>query len=195
MSKHQMLDRFQLRSLSLAGTVAIPSPFPELGKIFLQAGGVIYQGASGEATREDLVVIEHMQSHRVTVTRRVFLRDVAAVAFCPLDTSMKNWYFGPEIVRELRARSNSNNADLMMGIAYVRETAPVLMDVEVGMTAAESAEYYPPVLDRSDSHYDLLHPYDCSGGCHEPKCRMYLTPCHEPKARARFRPCNEPPMR
>jgi hypothetical protein len=195
MSKQQMLDRYQLRSLSLAGTVALPSPFPEVGKICLQPGGVIYQGANGESAREDLVVIEHVQSNRVTIIRRVFLRDVAAAAFCPIDESTNNWHFGPEIGRVLRARSNSNNGGLMMGIAYVRETAPVLMEVQVGMTAAESAEYYPPVLERSDAHY-AFHITDChgGGGCHT-KGTLYSKPCHLPREQPRPLPCHRPPAR
>jgi hypothetical protein len=184
MSKHQMLDRCQLRTLSLAGTVALPSPFPELGKLSLQAGGVSYNGSKGETGREDLIVIEHVQSNRVIITRRVLLREVTAVAFCPIDATTKNWYFGSEIARELRARSNSNDLDLMMGIAYVRESAPVLMEVEVGMTAAESAEYYPPVLERSDAHYNLIETNGCQPGG-----------CQVPKRYGRYFPCTEPPIR
>ena len=44
----------------------------------------------------------------------------------------------------------------LVGTVFVRETTPVLMQVEVSMTAAESAEYYPPVVrDRSDVHYAM----------------------------------------
>ena len=48
----------------------------------------------------------------------------------------------------------------LVGTVFVNENAPVLMQVRVSMTAAESAEYYPPVVrDRSDSHYCLsAHP-------------------------------------
>jgi hypothetical protein len=187
MAKYQALDRRQLRSLSLAGTVALPSPFPELGKISLQAGGVVYQGGQGESPKEDLVVIEHVQSNRVTLTRRVFLRDVMAVAFAPIDESTNNWFFGPEIARELRARSSDNKPELMEGIAYVREDAPVLMEVEVSMTAAESADFYPPVPERADDDY-LLHvgahchrEKCCPRICHYPEMKGALTPCHKPK--------------
>jgi hypothetical protein len=32
------------------------------------------------------------------------------------------------------------------------------MQVEVSMTAAESAEYYPPVIrERGDAHYCMIH--------------------------------------
>ncbi len=196
MSRQQMLDRWQLRSLSLSGTVALPSPYPELGKISLQPGGVIYHGAKGESAQEDLVVIEHVQSNRVTITRRVFLQDVRAVAFWPLDATPNNWFFGPEIARELRARTNANNCELMMGIAYVRESASVLMEVEVGMTAAESAEYYPPVLERSDAHYEMRpHITDCHGGgcgCHRPKEYLARMPCHQPQFKPRIAPCHKP---
>jgi hypothetical protein len=152
----QPFARFQLRSFALAGTVPVPSPFPEVGRITLVPGGLVYGRMAGEPVREDLVVIDHAQSNRLLVRRRVLLRDVAAVVFAPLDACEDNWYFGPEIGGELGARAKQGRDDLLLGIAYVREQAPVLMQVEVGMTAAESAEYYPPpVGEATDDHYAL----------------------------------------
>jgi hypothetical protein len=104
------------------------------------------------------------------------LRDVMAVAFVPIDETTNNWFFGPEIARELRARSNENKDDLKLGIAYVRENAPVLMDVEVSMAAAESADYYPPVPERSDDHYFFEGKH-----CHREKCCHRI--CHYEKLR------------
>jgi hypothetical protein len=168
-------DRAQMRSFHLAGTVAIPTPFPEVGTLRLRPSALAYQGGD-EMFADDLVDIEHVQSHRLVIVRTVRLSDVAAVLLgeCvnPIDLSAARWYFGPEVGEVLEARANDNTPGLMMGIAYVRESAPVLMRVEVGMTAAESVEYYPPVLgERSDDHYRLSgagrKAKDCDpcGGC------------------------------
>jgi hypothetical protein len=169
MSDNHSFDRRQLRSYHLAGTVVLPSPFPEVGRLFLVPGGLKYPLAN-EGHPLDLLAIEHCQSNRVTITRYVALRDVSAVLFAvsitPTRHSEEGWFFGPEILCQLEARSNDNEPGLCMGIAYVRENAAVLMRVEVGMTAAESAEYYPPVVgERSDAHYALggiIRPTDCS---------------------------------
>jgi hypothetical protein len=153
-SRPHAFQRHHLRSFHLAGTVALPCPFPEVGKLTLLPKGFAYVGAEGETT-SDLVLIEHEHSHRVTITRYVLLDDVYAVLFAPIDRPTGgDWHFGPEIGRELAARSSRKDPSKLMGIAYVREQAPVLMRVDVGMTAAESAEYYPPGPgERSDAHY------------------------------------------
>jgi hypothetical protein len=158
MSSAAPFDRHQLRSFQLAGTVALPSPFPEVGRLRLLPGGVHYN--AGPESALDLVAVEHTQSNRVTITRHVALHDVAAVFFVnpekPAQFSDSGWYFGPEIGPQLEIRSTANAPALCLGIVYVREQAAVLMRVEVGMTAAESAEYYPPVVgERTDDHYTL----------------------------------------
>jgi hypothetical protein len=172
MPNPQAFARRQLRAFSLAGTVPVPSPFPEVGRLVLVPGGLAYGETGGPPVQEDLVVIEHLQSNRLLIRRSVLLRDVAAVVFVPVDKD-DHWFFGPEVGKELEARSNSNRDDLLTGIAYVREQAPVLMQVEVGMTAAESAEYYPPVVgERTDAHYTLqagaLGALDCETKPHGP---------------------------
>jgi hypothetical protein len=172
MPNPQAFARRQLRSFALAGTVPIPCPFPEVGKLSLVPGGLVYEKTT-EPVREDVVVIEHLQSNRLVVRRTVLLRDLAAVVFLPIDRD-DSWFFGPEIAKELAARSNCNRDDLLLGIAYAHEQAAVLMQVEVGMTAAESAEYYPPVVgERTDDHYSLQAgrpgDYDCETGKPHPR--------------------------
>jgi hypothetical protein len=42
------------------------------------------------------------------------------------------------------------------GIVYVRENASSMLELQAGLTAAESAEYYPPLPDdRSVNHYNM----------------------------------------
>ena len=157
-------SRDQLRSFFLAGTVPIPSPFPALGKISLN----LHAGDVQQAPEElplDALVIEHQQSPRVTIARTVLIDDVQAV-FLPGDPEDFNllggtWYFQPEIKKCLVA-ALSENVDAK-GIVHVPEGARVYMEVGVGMTAAESAEYYPPLApERSDAHYQLGGQNDAS---------------------------------
>jgi hypothetical protein len=177
MSSDAVFQRHQLRSFHLAGTVALPSPYPEVGYLFLVSGGLHYQSAKSKLPSLDLVAIEHCQSNRVTITRYVALHDVMAVLLsgCPNPDSDRDWYFGPEIAPQLEARSTVDASHLCVGIAYVREQAPILMKVEVGLTAAESAEYYPPVVgERSDVHYHFANPAapkDCSHDSGPRDCR------------------------
>jgi hypothetical protein len=155
MPKIGPLSPRQLVAFHVPGTVPFPSPFPEMGTISLLPRALVYRESSDDPG-QDLVLIEHVQSNRVTILRRVRLDDVAVVMFSSSDATQGVWFVGPQVARALRERSNGNDASLMRGIAYVHERAPVLMQVEVGMTAAESAEYYPPVVgERSDAHYHL----------------------------------------
>ena len=160
-------SRDQLRAFFLADTVPIPSPFPALGRISfeLHAGE---QRESAEKVALDTLRVEYRQSPRVMIARTVLVEDVQAV-FVPedggnVDLLDGGWYFRPEIKSSLLACLSENLETT--GIVYVRESAPVLMQVEVGMTAAESAEYYPPLArERNDAHYCLTRVATC--GCED----------------------------
>ena len=150
-------SRDQLRSFFLAGTVPIPSPFPSLGKISLELRAGDVKQEPGDLAL-DAVRIVHQQSPRVLIARTVLLDDVQAV-FIPdrpgsVDLVLGTWCFRPDIRRRLIALVAENVKT--KGIVYVPEAARVYMEVGVGMTAAESAEYYPPLArERNDAHYRL----------------------------------------
>src|SRR5580704_5946662 len=84
-----------LRSIALAGTVAVPSPFPSLGRIDVSTCGItkdevdcLEARTSFEAVqffRKVFVEIAHEVNPRLTITRVVKLCDIAAV-FLPADT-------------------------------------------------------------------------------------------------------------
>ena len=184
MTDPDCMSRRQLQSLHLAGTVVLPTPFPEVGTLCFRPGALKY--GTGASEPVDLLVVEHEQSNRLTVLRTVRLQDVAAVMFCralpPALGADGEWRFGPEVVAALEDRSNRNDASLLRGIVYVREQAPVLMQVEVGMTAAESAEYYPPVVgERTDAHYNLapgMKVQDCHRGVGCQRSYLLQSDCH-----------------
>jgi hypothetical protein len=164
-----------LRSIALAGTIAVPSPFPALGRINVSTHGLtkdevdslLEDPTSFEAARffqKVLVEIVHEVNPRLTITRVVKLCDIAA-AFLPADTSQVSlshgqWHLSAELEALVLERlSEWNTPDVPMlvpllleSVVYLPETAKVLLRVETGMTAAESIEYYPPTPgDRSDA--------------------------------------------
>jgi hypothetical protein len=148
------------RAMCLSGTVTIPSPFPEVGQFSLQR--VSSPSASRDRTAHtDYLCIEHVQSHRLMVARIISLDDVSAVLLTAngkLERDTGEWLVGPAGRHELIARLRKTKKRPLAGIAYVREHAQVLMRVETGMTAAESSEYYPPLVgERTDAHYQLQH--------------------------------------
>lgn len=144
------MNRDDLRHLLLSGTVTFPATFPQLGNISL-VNESIPGGAEGDQQREMLVVKE-FPSAKVTISRRVFADKVRAV-FVPHDVSRVSyacgtWLLDQEVAVYLRDKRQ------VLGIVFVSETESTLLDVRAGMTAGESAQYYPPLpADRSFNHY------------------------------------------
>ena len=159
--------------MAMAGTVAVPPTFPELGVLAVHpAAGS--QDQAGFADCGAFEVVQHL-SPKLKMTRTFLASDVMVV-FIPdnpdsVDLNKGKWLVGSEI---LKIQDASTNGEPVVGIAYVREHASALLNVEIGMTAAESAEYYPPLPDdRSVNHYRFNKPglvkaaasiFDCVDG-------------------------------
>lgn len=149
------LDRRHVRAMCLAGTVAVPQKMPQLARLAVEEGNGFLPAAQSPM----MLVAEHRVSPKLTITRNVHLQDVTAV-FVPddardFDLERGTWLLGDEIAGFIDTLSRSR-PEPPLGIAYVREQAPVLMQVVVGMTAAESAEYYPPLpSDPAVDHYEI----------------------------------------
>lgn len=149
----------QLRVMHLSGTVSIPPRFPDLADIAL----IVL-----DESQQETVLLEARQqlSPKLVIKRSFFFEDVAAV-FVPHDASnvdLKSgqWYHG----RGLRPDLFSEFGEPVRGIIYVRESAQSMLQVEAGLTAAESAEYYPPLApDRSVNHYSMFSDHDVQGCC------------------------------
>lgn len=138
----------QLRSFHLAGMVGIPSPFPELG-ILSVVEGVLGAGDQQQTWALSFLRIEHRQSPRLLIARSVLSTDVAGI-FCPDDHEHNDvlkgtWHLGSEAIRAFVELLKRGPDGSRRGIVYVPRDARVLMQVEIGMTAAESAAYYPPI--------------------------------------------------
>jgi hypothetical protein len=149
-------------SMQLAGTVGLPTPYPATGKIFIDAGSSAVKNPA-----EIHLELVHQVNHRVRITRWVALDQVQAILASDDQWAGKAAREAPavsltpgrgwtikllnELIGVVRPRITAAKqqpvraAWLDHAIVFVAETTPVLMRVEVGMTAAESAEYYPPL--------------------------------------------------
>jgi hypothetical protein len=137
-------------AIKIAGTVALPSPFPAWGSL-----SIVVAPEDGEYETY-IRIVQHVSSKRI-ITRYVRLADVRAVRAPETEGAQgapETWpIFGhKEVLRriskkekELRAAatksgSASESEWLPAAIVYVPEAAPVLHRNDVGVTAAVSAE-------------------------------------------------------
>jgi hypothetical protein len=156
MTKH----RRQALAKAVAGTVPIPLRRPELAKLaLLRRRADTFE--SPAAVRYCLLIDQFISPH-LSIRRTVDLGDVRAV-FLPrsaddCDYERGSWFLEEEIGPALyRYRQQHGRAAL--GVAYLRENAATFMQVDVGLTAAESAEYYPPLAtDDRHNHYEFRKP-------------------------------------
>jgi hypothetical protein len=161
-------NRSAAQSMLLAGTIPFPTIFPELGLLTYSEQGIDLPGPARSEKRATLTA-EQLLSPRLTIWRTFFVDDVAAV-FLPDDEKQVKLADGEWLLKgEVKALKKAGPSK---GIVYVRENAPTLLYVQVGMTAAESAEYYPPLPDdRSLNHYrfsssaELAGATDCGPSC------------------------------
>jgi hypothetical protein len=146
------MNRDDYRQLLLSGTVTFPATFPQIGCISL-ACEQIPSGKEAQSQRSrEMLVVQEFPSAKVTITRKLFADNVRAV-FIPQDPNRVSyacgtWLLASEIAEYLRCQKR------VLGIAFVSETESTLLEVRAGMTAGESAQYYPPLpTDRSYNHY------------------------------------------
>jgi hypothetical protein len=137
-------------ALKIAGTVALPSPFPACGSLSIVV-------APEDGDYETYIrIVQHVSSRRI-ITRFVRLADVRAIRAPETEAAHgapETWPVvgHKEVLRriskkekELRgAATKSGSASesewLPAAIVYVPEAAPVLHRNDVGVTAAVSAE-------------------------------------------------------
>lgn len=168
------MNREQLIQLATAGTVTFPATFPRLAEIQLREARDLAV-ACGSREEVYLIAVER-PSVKVTIKRILRVADVRAV-FLPSNPNGVNphdgtWMLAAEV--EMGLRLHQCNRGSALGIVYVAEQTPTILEVHAGMTAAESAQYYPPLpIDRSVNHYD---PYRFSRS-HAPAHPSPVTSC------------------
>lgn len=137
------------KSMSLAGTVSIPPRLPRLANISFEFEENMF-----------LIVATEDLSPKLQIKRTFFAHDVKAIFYPANDKRVDagltdgKWVVGDGIRKESGARQNKKSK---LGIIYVSEHAQSQLEVQAGLTAAESAEYFPPLPDdRSVNHYDMV---------------------------------------
>jgi hypothetical protein len=137
-------------AIKLAGTVALPSPFPASGAV-----SIVVAPEDGEHETY-LRIVQAITAKRI-ITRFVRLADVRAIKAPTTPGSPEGpetWaLIGPKQIqrmiadmeKKLRASASKSGAStesewLPSAIVYVPESAPVLHRNDVGVTAAVSAE-------------------------------------------------------
>ena len=149
-----MLHRDEYRQMLLAGTVTFPATFPQVGRLDLLDELLPVR----DGKQQEVLVVSESPSPRVTMTRRVPASSVRAV-FLPRDPRHVSyidgqWLLSGEVAHGLKYRLKECQG-VVYGIAFVGESEPSLLSVSAGMTAAESAQYYPPLPgDPSNNHYN-----------------------------------------
>ena len=174
----------QKRKLFIAGTVALPPPFPQLGEIWIEREGVEFCENTEYSSRVDVLCVRTSHEPFWSVERRVLLSDVAAV-FIPtdpdateIDLARGEFILGADLkCRSDVPEKHDPNDTPWRGIVFVPENARVLISSETAMTAADSLHYYPTGACRCDCQ---LCPCDCQ--LHP--CDRQLSPCD-----CQCRPC------
>ncbi len=161
-------------ALKIAGTVALPSPFPAMGSVSLVV-------APEDGDHETYLRIVQIVSGRRIITRFVRLADVRAVRTPQAGDSQSTPETWPIIgLKEIQRQINKKEKELRTAatksgqpsesewlaaaIVYVPESAPVLHRNDVGVTAAVSAEEvaFSDVQPESTGHC-ALRPAFCPG--------------------------------
>lgn len=148
----------QLRAMYLAGTVSLPPRFPDIAEISF---------SSDDSTRGPIfITATERLSPKVMIKRTFFAQDVMSL-FLPNDVSQVDFKSGTWFEGEVLAAKGYDSLDRapLRGIIYVRENAQSILEMEAGLTAAESAQYYPPLPeDRSVDHY-CMQSNDAAARC------------------------------
>lgn len=143
-------DRDYYISLLLAGTVALPSPYPASGR--LSVGIHLLKDAEPEVYLE---LSQFVDLHR-TIVRIILFRELraaqvwdgpAAASDTPILSARELAPRVLEVAEELAKSPDGacrSDAGFLFrhAILYVPEAAPVLQIVRMGLTAAQSAEDY-----------------------------------------------------
>jgi hypothetical protein len=167
-------------AIKLAGTVALPSPFPAFGSLYIVV-------APEEGDYETYLRIVQQVTGKRIITRFVRMADVRAIrapAKADAPGSPETWdVTGPKDIarkiakqeKELRAQASKSGIAceaqwLPAAIAYVAEAAPVLHRNDVGVTAAVSAEEVAFSDLHTPIHPCAIRPHSLAAGPKSPAC-------------------------
>jgi hypothetical protein len=134
---------FPMASLYLPGTVALPSPFPTVGTVWLPPPDSEHIPGLNKGT--EVLAIGALAPPHSTIVRYVRTQFISAMFLLnersDAEEFVVNWKHGKWLYtpsyEDLREKLASKNR----AIVYVPESAPVMTHTVFGATAAESAEY------------------------------------------------------
>ncbi|HEX3446707.1 MAG TPA: hypothetical protein VHS97_00535 [Isosphaeraceae bacterium] len=153
----------QITALALAGTVALPSPFPASARISMVISPEPSEDGTSTEQRFSLKLVEVI-GDKLVVTRFVRVEHVRAIRFrSGRNTNDDPWTWQLKTSRELYADFRTTEDELKAysqtfksagtkfsfeqnlesgtrGIVYVPETAPVLVRTEVAVVAAQAVD-------------------------------------------------------
>ncbi len=150
-----------LAPLFLPGTIRLPSPFPAVGDLELQKEGAKYDGVERPGA---LLIVRRRIWPATKVSWTIRVECVSAILLTKgskLVPAAAKWVFTPSVPKLKSIAA----AKIAKGIVFVPEDAPVLMRLEFGTTASESADYPIPGLMRGERR-----------GC-DPCCCCCCNPC------------------
>ena len=138
-----------IKKIYFAGTIAFPPEHQGYGKVSVFSTG----------SRKSMVAyikVEQELSHAVTIARTFFQDDVKAVLELPTQgTDCANdgiWHVGRAEVDKWVDNildATGDEVKTCKAIIYVSEQAQSLLETKAALTAAECAEYYPPMPQKS----------------------------------------------
>ncbi|TWT78898.1 hypothetical protein CA13_02950 [Planctomycetes bacterium CA13] len=149
----------QLRAMYLSGTVSIPPRFPDVAEVSFSRPEKLHG--------QIFITVSQRLSPKLVIKRTFFAEDVTSL-FIPcnpkhVDLEDGAWFAGEALANKVYDLLGKS---ICSGIIYVREHAQSILELEAGLTAAESAQYYPPLPDdRSVDHYNM-NPSGRVAGCH-----------------------------
>jgi hypothetical protein len=153
----------QITALALAGTVALPSPFPASARISMVISPEPSEDGTSTEQKFSLKLVEVI-GDKLVVTRFVRVEHVRAIRFrSGSNTNKDPWIWQLKTSRELHADFRATEEELKAysqtfknagtkfsfeqnlesgtrGIVYVPETAPVLVRTEVAVVAAQAVD-------------------------------------------------------
>jgi hypothetical protein len=147
-SAYPFLERIKLMSpsdedlapLFISGTIRLPSPFPAVGELEIRENGAAHCKDNGFGA---LLIVRRRVWPSTKVCWTMRAECVSAILLTKgdeLDYATAKWVFAPSVPK----LGSIAETKVPRGIVFVPENTPVLMRIEFGTTASESADYPIP---------------------------------------------------
>jgi hypothetical protein len=142
-------EAFSMSALYLPGTVALPSPFPSAGKVWLPSPDFECMPGLLKGRDLHLLAIGHLVPPSKSIVRFVRVEHISAVFLLDGtsdadESEAVNWKQGEWLYAPSLEHLKSKLKPGSRAIVYVPEHTPVMTQSVFGTTAAESAEYIHP---------------------------------------------------